>query len=332
MKKVKFDFDATKQNIFVNQNAAVPVGAPVDQIGAVANNGNAIGIVIGAKKQVISGRFVKNLVVMVAGYCDIIDAQEIWGDEYSAEAIAAMSDIVFCDNHKIPGGSDPVLANAKSTGGIGWTEQGEQTVLFDGIAHTEMDRFIAYGEIDKFEIVVGQTYSVAFDNEIFGGVIAHLGDNDVVVLGDEELSEYPFRIEYSVDNDTNILCTQNGGDFQLKVIGGTLETVHKIDEKYLPASGGAMVVNFTAGAGGFTADKTPQEIVSAFSSGTFVYAVLMGAQSLTLNAAYVEDDEYFNIKFDSIAFASGAGLIVTHLEWDDDDAAWKYSQAVLPID
>lgn len=103
MQKIKFDFEATKERIYA-PNSNVPIGAPVDRNGNIANDGNAYGIVL-CKETENEKYWVRyNLVVMVAGYCDIIDAQEIWGDEYSAEAIAAMSDIVFCDDHKIGGG------------------------------------------------------------------------------------------------------------------------------------------------------------------------------------------------------------------------------------
>lgn len=110
MQKIKFDFEATKERIYA-PNSNVPIGAPVDRNGNIANDGNAYGIVL-CKETENEKYWVKyNLVVMVAGYCDIIDAQAIWGDEYSAEAIAAMSDIVFCDNHKIGGGGGMMAAH-----------------------------------------------------------------------------------------------------------------------------------------------------------------------------------------------------------------------------
>lgn len=103
MQKIKFDFEATKERIYA-PNSNVPIGAPVDRNGNIANDGNAYGIVL-CKETENEKYWVRyNLVVMVAGYCDIIDAQNIWGDEYSAEAIAAMSDITFCDNHQLPTG------------------------------------------------------------------------------------------------------------------------------------------------------------------------------------------------------------------------------------
>lgn len=244
MKKVKFDFDATKQNIFVNQNAAVPVGAPVDQIGAVANNGNAIGIVIGAKKQVISGRFVKNLVVMVAGYCDIIDAQEIWGDEYSAEAIAAMSDIIFCDDHKIGGGGGwPSDLPKPSVGGYGYTEQGEQTVItWDGDTEGREAVVGVYYKVSNSaptidvaltsfnfagtEIPISKDYITEInEHAIFVGD----GDSDYIIIADSDTSFEDIEINKGV----YFYNTPNG--YVSSLTYGTPDTVHKIDEKYLPS-------------------------------------------------------------------------------------------------
>lgn len=271
MKKVKFDFDATKRNIFVNQNAAVPVGAPVDQIGAVANNGNAIGIVIGAKKQVISGRFVKNLVVMVAGYCDIIDAQEIWGDEYSAEAIAAMSDIIFCDDHKIGGGGGwPADLPKPSVGGYGYTEQGEQTVItWDGDTEGKVvydDTFFKVSDLtpskdsmsDAKIVFNGVEYD--FNAVDIRGVNGYYDTNGLVSVFLDD-SETPKGIYFA------------GGDedeYVSSLTYGTPETVHKIDEKYLPQSGGAMVVNFTVGEGNITADKTPAEVLEMMKTSVVI--------------------------------------------------------------
>lgn len=116
MQKVKFDFEAKKQFIYA-PNSTVPIGAPVDENGNIANDGNAIGIVIGYDNVNEKYWTKQMMVVMVGGYVDIIDAQLIWGDEYSAEAKAAMSDIIFCDNHKIGGGGGWLIPAAPSDDG-----------------------------------------------------------------------------------------------------------------------------------------------------------------------------------------------------------------------
>ena len=137
MQKIKFDFEATKERIYA-PNSNVPIGAPVDRNGNIANDGNAYGIVL-CKETENEKYWVKyNLVVMVGGYCDIIDAQEIWGDEYSAEAIAAMSDITFCDNHELPtggGGGWPADLPKPSVGGYGYTDE-------DEIVHTIDEKYL----------------------------------------------------------------------------------------------------------------------------------------------------------------------------------------------
>lgn len=158
MQKIKFDFEVTKQIIDVTPDASVRIGAPVNEDGILANDSTAIGVVLDAQGVGVH----RQLVVMVAGYCDIIDAQAIWGDEYSAEAMAAMSDIVFCENHMIPGGSDPAIANAKETGGFGWTEGGSKRVLeWDGNESGKTTVDFAYGT--KLVKVSDEVYEPAGD-------------------------------------------------------------------------------------------------------------------------------------------------------------------------
>lgn len=302
MKKVKFDFDATKQNIFVNQNAAVPVGAPVDQIGAVANNGNAIGIVIGAKKQVISGRFVKNLVVMVAGYCDIIDAQEIWGDEYSAEAKSAMSDIVFCDDHKIGGGGGwPADLPKPSVGGYGYTEQGNQTVItWDG--DTE-------GRDSITDALFKVSDEVPNDAEISSGVIAfNDGESGIVgsgfqfgdtamayVDGSLVIASAPGQIvteDFTIDiPSAGVYFLKTPGGFIASLTYGTPDTIHKIDEKYLPASGGGGVFEIFYTHATNTVDKTYAEIKQAYYAGKNVTLRIGGDVILQVSMMPMSDDD-----------------------------------------
>lgn len=274
MEKIKFDFEATKERIYA-PNSNVPIGAPVDRNGNIANDGNAYGIVL-CKETENEKYWVKyNLVVMVAGYCDIIDAQNIWGGEYSAEAIAAMSDIVFCDNHMIPGGSDPVLDNAKSTGGIGWTEQGEQTVItWDG----NTDGKIVVGEFCRIsektptisDLVGGvcksgdtkRTISES-DFQDFGDLIFWRDGGFLVVYN-------PYSEEGFEFTETGIYFAGGGGSFTSLLTYGTPDTVHKIDEKYLPS--GVMVVNFEYDDE-FIAGKTVEEVKTAMSNGIPVFAV-----------------------------------------------------------
>ena len=241
MQKITFDFEATKERIYA-PNSNVPIGAPVDRNGNIANDGNAYGIVL-CKETENEKYWVKyNLVVMVAGYCDIIDAQEIWGDEYSAEAIAAMSDITFCDNHELPtggGGGWPADLPKPSVGGYGYTEQGEQ-VLFDGIAEleeTDFDYYVGVLEMDG-TLTVGSVCYVDFGGEEYQltvhevsarGTTANAIGNDVFIGGED--NGVPFLI---VGSDTmGVMTSSVGGSKSLKVAQAAA-VIHKINEKYLP--------------------------------------------------------------------------------------------------
>lgn len=250
MQKIKFDFEATKERIYA-PNSNVPIGAPVDRNGNIANDGNAYGIVL-CKETENEKYWVRyNLVVMVAGYCDIIDAQEIWGDEYSAEAIAAMSDIIFCDDHKIGGGGGwPADLPKPSVGGYGYTEQGEQTVItWDGDTEgresvlnayfkvsdeTPSESAISNGEIVFVNGVSGTVGDGAEVSDIAimfadGNILLASSSGQVVtedITFDIPSAGIYFMKEPSVDNYITSLTY------------GTPDTIHKIDEKYLPEAGG----------------------------------------------------------------------------------------------
>lgn len=332
MRNIKFDFDATKQNIFVNQNASVPVGAPVDQSGAVANNGNAIGIVIGAKKQVISGRFVKNLVVMVAGYCDIIDAQEIWGDEYSAEAMAAMSDIIFCDDHKIGGGGGwPADLPKPSVGGYGYTEQGWTTLVSEAVTTTVTAQMpFAYGEFatSGLEIKDGTTYKVVFNGTEYE--LTAVEDNGQTYIGELDetrmpnFNTYPFCILQDIGDSPILMATVSSGTHDVTV-QWVADTVHKIDEKYLP-SGGAMVVNMTYIQDGhiWTADKSISDICESYFSGRIIIAKMdasFARFALTAVGAITGENGRW-----TVVFGTGSDNDVKRLKGvqDPDMDSWQY--------
>lgn len=222
MQKIKFDFEATKERIYA-PNSNVPIGAPVDRNGNIANDGNAYGIVL-CKETENEKYWVRyNLVVMVAGYCDIIDAQAIWGDEYSAEAIAAMSDIVFCDDHKIGGGgggSDHVLDNAKSTGGIGWTEN--ETIFDDTIIQTGSQPVT----IEQFNVIAGYKYTVIINGTKYENVEA-VEEHGMCLLGSVGFVTYPFAI---VPNMGAAMFASDG-EYNVEITGALS---HKISDIYLP--------------------------------------------------------------------------------------------------
>lgn len=171
------------------------------------------------------------------------------------------------------GGSDPVLDNAKSTGGIGWTESGEQ-VLFDGDLLinlvTESGAFASPIAIDSLE--VGQTYNIKWDGidytcECMDGGYGLVYFGNASILGVPTVTDEPFV--FVVEDGAVLVVTASAGTYSIKVSKNG-DTIHKIAEKYLPAS--LMVVNFEYDDE-FIADKTVEEVKTAMSSGIPVFAV-----------------------------------------------------------
>lgn len=151
------------------------------------------------------------------------------------------------------GGADPIVENAKQTGGFGYTEQGEQTVItWDG-------------DTDGRESVAGMYYLVSENPPSQDAVVdgARITFNNGDVL--EVTADFIYPISdtmYNIDNGTYTVCmvaTEDGDiegvvvnkgtyffkagtDYITSLTYGTPDTIHKIDEKYLPASGGGSMV------------------------------------------------------------------------------------------
>lgn len=137
--------------------------------------------------------------------------------------------------HKIDEKYLPILGNAKSTGGIGWTE--EQTILVDNeIVTTVNDYGLSFSQFETpFDIVDG-TYTVIFNgaeynlNSTFfdGSGFWHLGD---VLEQGPDFSRYPFFI--AAQDEVAELYTESAGDYVVTVVKIS-ETIHRIEGKYLP--------------------------------------------------------------------------------------------------
>lgn len=135
-------------------------------------------------------------------------------------------------------GSDPIIENAKETGGIGWTEQGEQTVVVDNESVTTVSEGgPGFGMFaTPFDIVDG-AYAVIFNgteynlNSTIFGEVGAWGLGELGETG-PDFSRYPFII-FSMDGMTAIY-TESAGNYEItvKIVTGT---IHKIDEKYLPS-------------------------------------------------------------------------------------------------
>lgn len=153
------------------------------------------------------------------------------------------------------GGSDPIVENAKQTGGFGYTEQGEQTVItWDG--NTEGKQMVSIGEFKLYKIA---ELTPTID-EVIGGVIYTKSGDDgtfqtkITANSITAISEHLYKIngfgqnmvvvalEYSeiqgVTFERGVYFNKSGSgalsQYIISITYGTPDTVHKIDEKYLP--------------------------------------------------------------------------------------------------
>lgn len=187
------------------------------------------------------------------------------------------------------GASDPVLENAKSTGGIGWTEQGEQTVItWDGDTEGKVTAellgstlyvkvaeaiegfdpqsvskatIFGFGEVEPTAVEVANYGFVMYQaNEAFPAVYVY----DFTKTADSPYGAIPengFYFFY-VDEST----------YTSSLTYGTPDTVHKIDEKYLPGTVVEFVLDETMSAVE-SASKTIVEVRNAMLTGPVVGVV-----------------------------------------------------------
>lgn len=229
------------------------IGEPISKTGASANNSNAYGVIVG----IIGDGSSRKVRVMTKGYIDYDKVKENYM-EYTGEAINALTGITLCSGGKLPtgGGSDPIVENAKQTGGFGYTEQGNQTVItWDG--NTEGKQMVSISNEIKLYKIAELTPTT---DEVIGGVIyTKSGDNgtfpsDITSDSIVQMSEYVYQIkgygqsmvvvalEYSEINgftfERGVYFNKIGSGTLSKYIKsityGTPDTVHKIDKKYVP--------------------------------------------------------------------------------------------------
>lgn len=227
------------------------IGEPISKTGASANNSNAYGVIVG----IIGDGSSRRVRVITEGYIDYDKVKENYM-EYTDEAINALTGITLCSHGKFPtgGGSDPIVENAKQTGGFGYTEQGNQTVItWDGNGEGKP---IGNSGVELHKVA---ELTPATD-EVIGGVIYTKAGNDGVfpteITADSItiISEHLYKIngygtpmvvvalEYSeMEGDTferGMYFSKRGSGASSKYIKsityGTPETIHKIDEKYVP--------------------------------------------------------------------------------------------------
>lgn len=239
---------------------------------------------------------------------------------------------------------DPILENAKSTGGIGYTEQGEYTVLVDNESITTVaDRGMNTGLFaTPFDIVDG-TYTVIFNGteynlnsafyEMFG--LWYLGG---MSESGPDFSQYPFNI--ASDGEGAYLYTEFAGDYEVTVKKSS-DTIHKIDEKYLPANQ-EMIVKINPD--GLT-NYSVKEIVEAYKSGVDIRGYIYRGVRLLAPAQFVAartTSGYFEVCFtsyDVISTTSGVGIGELKLVCyyglgttdDADDDTWLETSTIIDL-
>ena len=212
-------------------------------------------------------------------------------------------------------------------GGFGWTEQVEQPVIVDNeTVTTVLNRFgVNAGTFaTPFDIVDG-AYTVIFNGTEYNlnsAFYEELGFWYLGAAGGEviDFSRYPFSI-INIDGTLGYLYTESAGDYEV-TIKMEPEIIHKIDEKYLPASSGMMVVNAIRDDDDedlVVFDKTFEEIHSALPN----VAVHLGDSFYKLE---LYTDETIEFGYTAFCVAEGAiiGIISNRLHIESDNIVTEF--------
>lgn len=217
-------------------------------------------------------------------------AKNTWqtGDVVTAEKLNRMEEGIETASY------NPVLANAKTTGGFGYTEQGEQTVItWDGDTEGR-DNFtlnFGLGEVSYYKV------SEKSDNYTDSAVVGFADTDEREAVKSDGNGAFMYW-----DGESILVVVADGGDFSLyngvitgdapsagvyfmnfaqaevvvsSLTYGTPDTIHTIDEKYLPASGGVVIIEIDPDTGEPSIPKT--EINALVSSGVVVFAKIQEA-------------------------------------------------------
>lgn len=147
------------------------------------------------------------------------------------------------------GGSDPIVENAKATGGFGYTEQGEQTVItWDGdtggrdtisisvrgmtINYCKVaEKGTGYTDTAKYTEPEGDHVANLLNGD---GAISYVTDFPVVIIADGGEFNFDGLFGGTAPSSGVYFVYLDGNDTASSLTYGTPDTVHKIDEKYLP--------------------------------------------------------------------------------------------------
>lgn len=149
------------------------------------------------------------------------------------------------------GGSDPIVENAKQTGGFGYTEQGEQTVItWDGDTEGIVDKGGHFYKVSELtptidEVIGGvintKTGDGIFPTEITADSITAISEHLYTVQGYSRSSVIVALEDSEIEGITfepGLYYSKRGSGvisvYIKSLTYGTPYTVHKIDKKYLP--------------------------------------------------------------------------------------------------
>ena len=129
--------------------------------------------------------------------------------------------------------------------------------------------------VEYFNVYDYSTYCVMWDGVEYKCSL-HVTDDDIAVLGGYD-NGYPFQLVGASDW-CNVYAYNENGDYDYNsthtlTVSAMIETVHKLDPKYLPDSANTFFVHFTYAGEEYTCSETFAEIDAAVTSGKFVVGV-----------------------------------------------------------
>lgn len=207
------------------------------------------------------------------------------------------------------GGSDPIVENAKQTGGFGWTESGEETTItWDGdtegreiVSSVPPFQLVKVAEAENHEKFQSANVSLNIMGSIIDGIVSNVEETEiesiyralVPIEGDDVAAVFIAENSWEFGGENHsagiYFIYDDGNIFVTSLIYGG-DTVHKIDEKYLPSGGGVMVVTVESdGDGVLHANKTFAEIKSAIKSGLDVNCVISQKNIARLSAYFFDE-------------------------------------------
>lgn len=253
---------------YTGTDGVIKAGTPISAAGAVANNGNAIGILL---RDSYDGFHVAGSVV-IDGFIRQDVAEEHSGVQLTDDAKRAMSKLVFVDAEGVPdppaggGGSVPKPLTydympegypSKTIETITLME--EQEVAFALVG--QEGQYIAQ-LTDALEIVEGQTYTVNWDGAEYECVCSAynsslvLGNLPIMGMGDDTGEPFLYNSQFTA------FATLDTSASHTISVKRTEEIVTPMAEEFLPSEVNELIMNSS------TPDSTKKFKITVDDSGT----------------------------------------------------------------